>query len=133
LQEDNDTIDEKFNERNNANSSNVESDDQILDDNESDENDSNGADMDFNEKDEDGEIMDDNGSNESISDGADMDKSTRTDRSNLKLTVEVAIASKSQCCVCRVQLNPPTMTVKKEDRDNMFVKRNIVIPKGSRC
>ncbi|CAF3184663.1 unnamed protein product [Rotaria sp. Silwood2] len=171
LQEGNDTIDEEFNERKNTNSSNVESDDQILDHNESDENDSNGADMDFNEKDVDGEIMDDNGSNENDSDGADMEfndendgqimdenesdqndshdssagsgdeynnisvvsKSTSTDRSSLKLTVEVAIASNSQCCVCRIQLNPPAVTVKKEDRDNMFVKRNIVIPKGSRC
>ncbi len=39
----------------------------------------------------------------------------------------------SQCYVCRVQLTPPTVTVKEEDRDNIFVKRNIVIPKDSRC
>jgi hypothetical protein len=30
-------------------------------------------------------------------------------------------------------LTPPTVTIKKEDRDNVFVKRNIIIPKGSCC
>ncbi|CAF4200472.1 unnamed protein product, partial [Rotaria sordida] len=51
-------------------------------------------------------------------------KSTGARRSSLKLSVGVAIASKSQCCVCSIKLIPPTVTVKKEDRDNMFVKHN---------
>jgi hypothetical protein len=35
--------------------------------------------------------------------------------------------------VCRIQLVPPTVTVKKEDRNDMLIRCNIVIPKGSRC
>jgi len=35
--------------------------------------------------------------------------------------------------VCRVQLVPPTITIKEEDRNDMLIRRNIIIPKGSRC
>jgi hypothetical protein len=35
--------------------------------------------------------------------------------------------------VCRIPLVPPTVTVKEEDRNNMLIRRNIDIPKGSRC
>ena len=39
----------------------------------------------------------------------------------------------SQCCVCNEQIVPPTVTVCKEDRKEMFFRRNIEIPSGSRC
>ena len=39
----------------------------------------------------------------------------------------------SQCCVCRIQLVPPTVAIKIEDRNKILIRRNIDIPKGSRC
>ncbi|CAF4172209.1 unnamed protein product [Rotaria sp. Silwood2] len=52
---------------------------------------------------------------------------------SLKLPIGIAIASKSQCCVCRIPLVSPTITIKKEDRNNILIRRNVDIPKGSRC
>ena len=39
----------------------------------------------------------------------------------------------SQCCVCKEQIVPPAVTIRKEDREEMFFRRNIEIPSGSRC
>ena len=39
----------------------------------------------------------------------------------------------SQCCVCRIQLVPLTVTIKTEDRKKILIRHNIDIPEGSRC
>ncbi|CAF4856090.1 unnamed protein product [Rotaria socialis] len=72
--------------------------------------------------------MDCNEDNASIT-----DKSSFTSKNGLKLPTGISISSKSQCCVCRIQMVPPTVTIQKEDRSIIFIRRNIFIPKGSRC
>ena len=39
----------------------------------------------------------------------------------------------SQCCVCKIQMVPPTKIIGEDDRSEMFLRRHIDIPKGSRC
>ena len=38
-----------------------------------------------------------------------------------------------QCSMCTKMLQPPVCTISKIDRDSVFIKSNILIPKGSRC
>ncbi|CAF1505975.1 unnamed protein product [Rotaria sordida] len=123
--------DNKSNE-NHSNSSCEDFDDKH-DDNKSNENDSNSSCEDSDDKHDD-QIMNNNefdgndsrhsyaGSDDESNTVSIGNKSTGARRSSLKLSVGVAIASKSQCCVCSIKLIPPTVTVKKEDRNNMFVK-----------
>lgn len=39
----------------------------------------------------------------------------------------------SQCCVCKEKIVPPAVTIREEDREEMFIRRHIEIPPGSRC
>ena len=38
-----------------------------------------------------------------------------------------------QCCVCKVHMVPPTKIIGEDDRSEMFLRRHINIPIGSRC
>ncbi|CAF1473799.1 unnamed protein product, partial [Rotaria sordida] len=129
---DDEMMDDNKSNENDSNGSCEDFDDK-QDDNKSNENDSNSSCEDFDDKHDD-QLMDNNefdgdGSHHSYADFDDEsntvsigNKSTSARQNSLKLSVGVAIASKSQCCVCSIKLIPPTVTVKKEDRDNMFVK-----------
>ena len=39
----------------------------------------------------------------------------------------------SQCCVCRGLIVPPAVTIREQDRIEIFIRRQIEIPVGSRC
>ncbi|CAF4519829.1 unnamed protein product [Rotaria sp. Silwood2] len=54
-------------------------------------------------------------------------------RRGVGILIEVAISSRSQCCVCKEQMMPPTVTIREEDRNELFIRRHIEIPSGSRC
>ncbi|CAF3409633.1 unnamed protein product [Rotaria socialis] len=145
LSQDDDGMTEEKDESSNENTSgdvgtdsNDNSDDEMINDEESDENSSNDSKAKSNHK-YDNEIIDDeesNGSNPSDSemdcndvyDNASVtDKSSFTSKDGLKLPTGISISSK------RIKMVPPTVTIKKEDRSNIFIRRNIFFPKGSRC
>ncbi|CAF5166517.1 unnamed protein product, partial [Rotaria magnacalcarata] len=66
-------------------------------------------------------------SNDVYDNASVTDKSSFTSKDGLKLPTGIRISSK------KIQMVPPTVTIKKEDRSNIFIRRNIFIPKGSRC
>ena len=41
--------------------------------------------------------------------------------------------SSRQCSICKKMLQPPACTISEIDRDLVFIKSSIFIPKGSRC
>ncbi|CAF3514075.1 unnamed protein product [Rotaria socialis] len=116
----------------------------MINDEESDENSSNDSTAKSNHK-YDNEMIDDEESNGSNPNDSEMDcndvydnasvtdKASFTSKDGLKLPNGISISSKSQCCVSRIKLVPPTVTIKKEDRSNIFIRRNMFFPKGSRC
>ncbi|CAF3865441.1 unnamed protein product, partial [Rotaria sp. Silwood1] len=116
-------------------SSNEKDDNEMIDENECDESSSNGS-YD-NEMENDIECNGNDSINSNlVSDDNNLlvrNESISAVHGSLKLPIGIAIASKSQCCVCRIPLVSPTITVKKEDRNNILIRRNIYIPKGSRC
>ncbi|CAF1314932.1 unnamed protein product [Rotaria magnacalcarata] len=151
LSQDDDGMTEEKDESSNENTSgdvgtdsNDNSDDEMINDEESDENSSNDSKAKSNHK-YDNEMIDDEESNGSNPNDSEMDcndvydnasvtdKASFTSKDGLKLPNGISISSKSQCCVCRIQMVPPTVTIKREDRANICIRRNIFIPKGSRC
>ncbi|CAM4975482.1 unnamed protein product [Rotaria socialis] len=145
LSQDDDGMTEEKDESSNENTSgdvgtdsNDNSDDEMINDEESDENSSNDSKAKSNHK-YDNEMIDDEESNGSSPSDSEMDcndvydnasvtdKSSFTSKDGLKLPTGISISSK------RIQMVPPTVTIKKEDRSNIFIRRNIFIPKGSRC
>jgi hypothetical protein len=52
---------------------------------------------------------------------------------SILLYICVSIIIFSQCCICKVRMVPPTVTIRAEDRQEMFLRRHIIIPTGSRC
>ncbi|CAF4965815.1 unnamed protein product, partial [Rotaria socialis] len=145
LSQDDDGMTEEKDESSNENASgdvgtdsNDNSGDEMINEEESDENSSNDSKAKSNHK-YDNEMIDDEESNGSSPSDSEMDcndvydnasatdKSSFTSKDGLKLPTGISISSK------RIQMVPPTVTIKKEDRSNIFIRRNIFIPKGSRC
>ncbi|CAF2218429.1 unnamed protein product [Rotaria magnacalcarata] len=145
LSQDDDGMTEEKDESSNENASgdvgtdsNDNSDDEMINDEESDENSSNDSKAKSNHK-YDNEMIDDEESNGSSPSDSEMDcndvydnasvtdKSSFTSKDGLKLPTGISISSK------RIQMVPPTVTINKEDRSNIFIRRNTFIPKGSRC
>ncbi|CAF3326301.1 unnamed protein product [Rotaria sp. Silwood2] len=56
-----------------------------------------------------------------------------TDEQGIEAPIEVAVFSRSQCCVCKEQIVPPVVTIREEDRTDRFIRRHIEIPTGSLC
>ncbi|CAF3921151.1 unnamed protein product [Rotaria magnacalcarata] len=56
-----------------------------------------------------------------------------TDEQGIEVPIEVSVFSKSQCCVCKKQIVPSTVTIREADRTELFIRRHIDIPAGSRC
>ncbi|CAF3365146.1 unnamed protein product [Rotaria socialis] len=55
------------------------------------------------------------------------------DEQGIEIPIEVSVFLKSQCCVCKKQIVPPTVTILEADRTELFIRRHIEIPAGSRC
>ncbi|CAF2578622.1 unnamed protein product [Rotaria sp. Silwood2] len=54
-------------------------------------------------------------------------------KNTVTLPLNVTISSHQQCSVCREALKSTYCTISEKDRDLLFIKNNIFIPKGSRC
>ncbi|CAF3462720.1 unnamed protein product [Rotaria socialis] len=54
------------------------------------------------------------------------------DEQSIEVPIEVSVFSKIQCCVCKKQIVPPTVTICEADRTELFIRRHIEIPAGSR-
>ncbi|CAF3025401.1 unnamed protein product, partial [Rotaria sp. Silwood2] len=85
-------------------------------------------------KESDESIMDtdDKNDDENIESGTAASSNDLVNTNIVTLPLNITISCHYRCVVCREVMNS-TVTVSDQDRDLLFIKSNILIPKGSRC